>query len=271
MDLSDAQLRRYARHIVLPEVGGIGQARLLEARVLVIGAGGLGAPLLLYLAAAGVGTLGVVDDDVVDASNLQRQVIHDMPHVGAAKTKSAAERIAALDPAIRVVRHDLRLGPENALEVIGGYDIVADGSDNFCTRALVQDACLRLGRTLVSASVQGLDGQLSTFKAHLGPPHPCLRCLFPDEPAGDALPSCAQGGVLGPAAGVMGCLQAVEVVKEILGMEEGLSGTFLLYDALGARIDRVRLARRPECVSGCVRLAEAAGADAGQPRGFRPG
>ncbi len=272
-DLTDAQLRRYARHIVLPEVGGIGQARLLQARVLVVGAGGLGSPLLLYLAAAGVGTLGVVDDDVVDASNLQRQVIHDMAHVGASKTQSAVDRIAALDPAIRVVRHDLRLSPENAGAVIEGYDIVADGSDNFGTRAAVQDACLRLGRTLVSASVQGLDGQLTTFKAHRGPPHPCLRCLFPDEPAADALPSCAQGGVLGPAAGVMGCLQAVEVVKEILGMEaDGLSGTLLLYDALGARLDRVRVARRRECVSQCVRLAAAgvtgaeAAADSSQGR-----
>lgn len=263
MDLTDAQLRRYARHIVLPEVGGIGQARLLAARVLVVGAGGLGAPLLLYLAAAGVGTLGVVDDDVVDASNLQRQVIHDMPHVGEKKTKSATERLAALDPAIRVVRHDLRLTPENAQTLIEGYDIVADGSDNFSTRAAVQDACLRLGRTLVSASVQGLDGQLTTFKAHRGPPHPCLRCLFPDEPAADALPSCAQGGVLGPAAGVMGCLQAVEVAKEILGMEEdGLSGTLLLYDALGARLDRVRVARRRECASQCIRLAEGGAAEA---------
>ncbi len=206
-----------------------------------------------------MGTLGIVDDDRVDASNLQRQVIHGMADVGREKTKSAEARLKGLDPAIRVVRHDLRLGPENAPAVIGGYDIVADGSDSFRTRAAVQDACLRLGKTLVSASVQGLDGQLSVFKAHRGPPHPCLRCLFPEEPAADALPSCAQGGVLGPAAGVMGCLQAVEVVKEILGLEEGsLSGILLLYDALAARIDRVRVARRVECASGCIRLSDGA-------------
>jgi adenylyltransferase/sulfurtransferase len=251
--LREAQIRRYARHIVLPEIGGIGQARLLRARVLVVGAGGLGSPLLLYLGAAGVGVLGVVDDDVVDMSNLHRQVVHDQGTVGRAKVDSAAARLAALAPDTEVIRHRLRLDRNNAARIIAGYDLVADGSDNFATRAAVHDACRALGRTLVSAAVQGLDGQLTTFKAHLGPPHPCLRCLFPEEPDPNALPSCAVGGVLGPAAGAVGTLQAVEVVKEILGIGESLSGTLLLYDALGARLDRLAIRRHPRCQEVCTR------------------
>lgn len=250
IELSDEQVRRYARHIVLPEIGGIGQIRLLRARVLVVGAGGLGSPLLLYLAAAGVGMLGVVDDDVVDASNLHRQVIHGLDGLGRAKVESARERLAGLAPDCRVVPHPVRLDAANAASLVEGYDLVADGSDSFATRAAVQDACLRLGRTLVSASVQGVDGQLSTFKPHLGAPHPCLRCLFPDEPAAQALPSCAQGGVLGPAAGVVGCLQAVEVVKELLGSAGSLSGTLLLYDAMAASLERLAIRRRPDCIAG---------------------
>jgi molybdopterin-synthase adenylyltransferase len=250
--LSEAEIRRYARHIVLPEVGGQGQSRLLAARVLIIGAGGLGSPLGLYLAAAGVGTIGIVDDDRVDETNLQRQVVHEVASVGRAKVTSFAERLHSLNPGVTVREHALRLAAENAADLVAGYDLVADGSDNFATRALVQDACLRLGKTLVSASVQGVEGQLSTFKAHLGPPHPCLRCLFAEPPPADALPSCAQGGVLGPAAGVMGCMQAVEVVKEILGREsDSLSGALLLYDAIAARFDRIRLPRRPECKALC--------------------
>ncbi len=250
IELSDDQVRRYARHIVLPEIGGIGQARLLRARVLVVGAGGLGSPLLLYLAAAGVGVLGVVDDDVVDASNLHRQVIHGHGGLGRPKVESARARLAELAPDCRIVPHATRLDAGNAADLIEDYDLVADGSDSFTTRAVVQDACLRLGRTLVSASVQGVDGQLSTFKPHLGAPHPCLRCLFPDEPSARALPSCAQGGVLGPAAGVVGCLQAVEVVKELLGSPGSLSGTLLIYDAMAATLDRLAIRRRSDCVSG---------------------
>lgn len=256
MDLSEEQIRRYARHIVLPEIGGEGQARLLAARVLVVGAGGLGSPLLLYLAAAGVGTLGVVDFDRVDASNLQRQVLFDTPATGTAKVEAAARRLRALNPGVRIVEHPLRLGPENARALVEAYDLVADGSDTIETRLAVHDACLAAGRPLVSAAVQGTDGQLTTFKAHLGPPHPCLRCLFPEPPPRDALPSCAQAGVLGPAAGVMGCLQAVEVIKELLGPPApSLSGTLLLYDAMAARLDRLAVRRDPACAEGCRRAA----------------
>lgn len=254
MDFTDAQLRRYARHIILREIGGVGQARLLEAAVLVVGAGGLGSPLLLYLAAAGIGRIGIVDDDTVDGSNLHRQVIHDAAAVGAAKVDSAAAGVQRLSPDTTVVRHRTRLTDGNAAELIRPYDLVADGSDNLPTRIAVHDACLRLGKTLVSGSVQGVDGQLTTYKAHLGPPHPCLRCLLPEMPAGDALPSCAQAGVLGPAAGVLGTLQAVEVVKELLGSGRSLSGELLLYDAMAARFDRLRIQRRPGCGAECSLL-----------------
>ena len=255
MEFTREQLERFARQIVLPEIGGEGQLRLLRARVLVIGAGGLGSPLLLYLAAAGVGTLGIVDDDTVDVSNLQRQVLHASGDVGRPKVESAADRLGRLAPGVTVAPHRVRIGTANADPIVAGYDLVADGSDNFATRVAVHDACFRLGKPLVSASVQGWDGQLTTYKAYRGAPHPCLRCVFPETPAADALPSCAQGGVLGPAAGVMGCLQAVEVVKELLGFEHvSLSGTLLLYDALHASLERLRIARAPECVGSCGRL-----------------
>ena len=252
-EFSDAELRRYARQIVLPEIGGVGQRRLRDARVLVVGAGGLGSPLLLYLAAAGVGRLGVVDDDRVDLSNLHRQVLFETADAGRGKVPAAAERLRRLNPEIHVEGHPVRLDEANADEVVAGYDLVADGSDNFATRALVQDACQRLGRPLVSAAVQGLDGQLSTFKPHLGWPHPCLRCLFAEAPPADALPSCAQGGVLGPAAGVVATLQAVEVVKELAGFGESLSGWLVLYDAAATRLERLRIRRRAACVGGCAR------------------
>jgi molybdopterin-synthase adenylyltransferase len=247
MALSEEQIRRYARHVILPEIGGRGQARLLASRVLVIGAGGLGSPLLLYLAAAGVGTLGVVDDDVVDLSNLHRQILHASDRVGMDKTGSAMQGIAALDEAIRVVPHRLRLDAESARSLVRDYDLVADGSDNFATRDAVHAACLAAGRTLASGAVQGFDGQLTTFKAHLGPPHPCLRCLYPVEPPADLMPTCAMNGVLGPAAGVVGCLQAVEVVKELLGIGESLSGTLVLIGLLEAAFDRIRIRRRADC------------------------
>lgn len=245
--LSEEEIRRYARHIVLPELGGAGQLRLRAARVLVIGAGGLGSPLLLYLAAAGVGTLGIVDDDRVDTSNLQRQVLFDGAAAGRLKAEVAAERLRALNPHTHVIPHPVRLDAGNAAELVGAYDLVADGSDNLPTRLLVHDACRALRRPLVSASVQGLDGQLTTWKAYLGSPHPCLRCLYDPGMDPAALPSCAQAGVLGPAAGVLGTLQAVEVVKEIVGIGVSLSGTLLIYDALTASLDRVRIARRPGC------------------------
>ncbi|MCS6779244.1 MAG: HesA/MoeB/ThiF family protein [Geminicoccaceae bacterium] len=252
MNLTDDQIRRYARHIVLPEIGGVGQARLLAAKVLVVGAGGLGSPLLLYLAAAGIGTLGIVDFDRVDPSNLQRQVLFDEAATGELKVDAAAARLAALNPGVLVRRHALRLDSRNVRDLVRDYDLVADGSDNIETRRAVHDACMAAGRPLVAAAVQGTDGQLTTYKAYLGPPHPCLRCLFPDAPAREALPSCAQAGVLGPAAGVMGCLQAVEVVKELLGPPApSLSGTLLLYDAMAARLDRLQVRRLPECALGC--------------------
>jgi adenylyltransferase/sulfurtransferase len=246
-DFTDQELRRYARHIVLREIGGEGQARLLESAVLVVGAGGLGAPALLYLAAAGVGRIGVVDDDRVELSNLQRQIIHRVTDVGRPKTDSARAALAALDPAIRVETHAVRLDADNAAGIVGAYDLVVDGSDNFATRIAVHDACYRLGRPLVSAAIQGFDGQLTTFKAHLGPPHPCLRCLHPETPPEELLPSCAAGGVLGALAGVMGAWQAIEAVKELLAIGQSLSGTLLLHGALDARVDRIKLKRDPVC------------------------
>ncbi len=247
MDLSETQIRRYARHIILPEIGGIGQERLLEAKVLVIGAGGLGAPLVQYLAAAGIGTLGVVDDDEVDLSNLQRQVIHRTADIGVAKVASAQRAAAELNPDCRVVAHRLRASRHNIAALVAGYDVVADGSDNFATRYLLNDACYFARKTLVSAAILRFDGQLSTFKAHLGPPHPCYRCLFAAPPPADAVPSCAQAGVLGAMAGTMGALQACEVVKEILGAGSSLSGTLLLHDALAASFDRLQIGRDPAC------------------------
>jgi molybdopterin/thiamine biosynthesis adenylyltransferase len=248
--LTEAEIQRYARHIVLPEIGGVGQLRLRKARVLVIGAGGLGSPVLLYLAAAGIGTLGVVDHDRVDVSNLQRQILFDSTSRGQPKVVAAAEHLHRVNPHVEVVPHDLRLGAENARALVEGYELVADGSDNLPTRLAVHDACRDLRRPLVSASVQGVDGQLTTYKSYLGPPHPCLRCVFGDELRDDALPSCAQGGVLGPVAGVVGTLQAVEVVKELIGIGTSLSGTLLLYDGATAAMERIAIRRRADC--GCA-------------------
>ena len=245
--LSEEEIRRYARHIVLPEMGGVGQARLKSAAVLVIGAGGLGSPLLLYLAAAGVGRIGIVDDDRVGLSNLQRQVLFASDAQGRAKAEAAAAALRRLNPLVELEVHAVRLDEGNAAGLVAAYDLVADGSDNLATRLAVHDACRALGRTLVSASVQGLDGQLTTYKAHLGSPHPCLRCLVDPGMGDDALPSCAQAGVLGPVAGVLGTLQAVEVVKELAGIGTSLSGTVLLYDAAAVTFDRMRLRRRTAC------------------------
>ncbi|MEM7024429.1 MAG: molybdopterin-synthase adenylyltransferase MoeB [Pseudomonadota bacterium] len=247
MVFTDQQMMRYARHIVLPEIGGIGQTQLLDAKVLLVGAGGLGSPLAMYLAAAGVGTLGIVDHDRVELSNLHRQIAHPTTQIGMAKTESATLTARALNPETEIQCHELEITPANAASVIEGYDLVADGTDNFETRDAVHAACLQLGKTLVSAAVQGLEGQLTTYKAHLGPPHPCYRCLFPSAPPPGLVPSCAQGGVLGPAVGVVGSLQAVEVVKEILGLGDSLSGTLLLYDALGPRFRNIRISRLPDC------------------------
>ena len=246
-ELTEPQIRRYARHIVLAEIGGVGQARLIAARVLVIGAGGLGAPLLQYLAAAGIGTLGVIDHDQVDLSNLQRQVIHRTADIGVAKVSSARRALLDINPEVAVIAHDERLMADNAERIVAGYDIVADGSDNFATRYLLNDVCYRLRKILVSAAILRFDGQISTYKAWQGAGHPCLRCIFPAAPSEDAVPSCAQAGVLGALAGTLGTLQATEVVKEILGIGRSLSGRLLMYDALGASFDEVAIAKRPDC------------------------
>ncbi len=246
-DMTEPQIRRYARHIVLQEIGGTGQARLIATRALVVGAGGLGAPLLQYLAAAGVGTLGVVDDDTVDLSNLQRQVIHRTGDIGTAKVESAARALNEINPEVRVIAHKERLDAASAARLIAGYDIVADGSDNFATRYLVNDTCYRLKKPLVAAAILRFDGQISTYKAFKGAGHPCLRCLFPVAPSEDAVPSCAQAGVLGALAGTLGALQATEVVKEVLGIGRSLSGRLLMYDALAGSFDELSVAKRPDC------------------------
>ena len=246
-ELTEPQTRRYARHIVLAEIGGVGQARLIAARVLVIGAGGLGAPLLQYLAAAGIGTLGVIDHDQVDLSNLQRQVIHRTADIGVAKVSSARRALLDINPEVAVIAHDERLASNNAQGIVSGYDIVADGSDNFATRYLLNDVCYRLKKILVSAAILRFDGQISTYKAWQGAGHPCLRCIFPAAPSEDAVPSCAQAGVLGALAGTLGALQATEVVKEILGIGRSLSGRLLMYDALAASFDEMAIAKRPDC------------------------
>jgi molybdopterin-synthase adenylyltransferase len=248
--LSAEELERYARHIVLREVGGPGQAALSRARVLVIGAGGLGAPALLYLAAAGVGTLGVIDDDVVALSNLQRQVIHATPDIGVAKADSAAAAISRLNPHVAVEQHRARLTAQNALALIGRYDIVADGSDNFATRYLVSDACYFVKKPLVTAALGTFDGTLTTIRAHErgagGKPNPTYRCLFPEPPPAGTVPACAEAGILGALAGVMGSMIALEVIREIVGFGEGLVGRLIMLDARAMRFENLRYAWDPE-------------------------
>jgi molybdopterin-synthase adenylyltransferase len=247
--LTADELERYARHIVLREVGGPGQAALGRARVLVVGAGGLGAPALLYLAAAGVGTLGVVDDDVVTLSNLQRQVIHDTAAVGRLKVESAREAVARLNPHVAVAMHALRLTHDNAEALVGQYDVVADGSDNFATRYAVSDACFHARKPLVTAAVGQFDGSLTTLKPFEtgadGSPNPTYRCLFPEAPPDGLLPTCAQAGILGALTGVIGSLQALEVIKEIVGIGTGLIGRLLLYDARAMRFETIEYAWNP--------------------------
>ncbi len=239
--LTADELERYARHIVLHEVGGPGQAALKRARVLVIGAGGLGAPALLYLAAAGVGTLGIVDDDAVSLSNLQRQVIHATTDIGRPKVDSAARAIARLNPHVTVEPHGLRLTPENALALIARYDLVADGSDNFATRYLVSDACYFAKKPLVTGAVGIFDGTLTTIRAHErgpdGRPNPTYRCLFPTPPPEGTVPVCAEAGILGAFTGVIGSLLALEVIREIVGFGEGLVGRLLMIDARALRFE----------------------------------
>ena len=239
--LSPEELERYARHIVLREVGGPGQAALKRARVLVIGAGGLGAPVLLYLAAAGVGTLGIVDDDTVSLSNLQRQVIHATSDIGRPKVDSAADVIARLNPHVGIEAHALRIDESNAVDLIGRYDIVADGSDNFTTRYLVSDACYFAGKPLVTAAVGTFDGTLTTIRAHErgpdGMPNPTYRCLFPEPPPPATVPACSEAGILGALTGVLGSMMALEVMREIVGFGEGLVGRLLMVDARAMRFE----------------------------------
>ena len=244
--LSDEELDRYARHLVLREVGGPGQAKIRAARVLVIGAGGLGSPVALYLAAAGIGRLGLVDDDTVSLSNLQRQILFRTADVGRPKVGAGKDALAALNPYVTVDAHAVRLTAANAMELIADYDIVADGSDNFATRFLVNDACFFAGKTLVSAAVTEFEGQLATYKGHL-PDCPCYRCLFPEPPPPNTVRSCSEAGVLGAAAGVMGALQALEVLKEAAGLGTGLAGRVLTYKALSAEFRTARLPKDPGC------------------------
>src|SRR5437764_12985410 len=242
--LTAEQRERYSRHLLLPEVGVEGQQKLLDAKVLLLGAGGLGSPAALYLAAAGVGTLGIVDNDEVDVSNLQRQVIHSTERIGVSKVDSAEQTITALNPDVKVKKYDLRLGPENIMDVLPGYDVVVDGLDNFPTRYLLNDASVRLGIPVVSAAILGFEGQLSVFKPYDGP---CYRCLFPVPAPAELPPSCGANGVLGVLPGTMGLLQATEVVKLILGEGEPLIGRLLIYDALAASFMEVRVRRDPNC------------------------
>jgi molybdopterin/thiamine biosynthesis adenylyltransferase/rhodanese-related sulfurtransferase len=242
--LSAEQRERYSRHLLLPEVGADGQQKLLDAKVLLLGAGGLGSPAALYLAAAGVGTLGIVDNDEVDLSNLQRQVIHSTERIGVPKVDSAEQTITALNPDVQVSKYPVRLGPDNIMDILPGYDIVVDGLDNFPTRYLLNDASVRLGIPVVSAAILGFEGQLSVFKPYDGP---CYRCLFPVPPPAELAPSCGANGVLGVLPGTMGLLQATEVIKLILGEGEPLIGRLLMYDALAARVTEVRVRRDPAC------------------------
>ena len=237
------QAKRYSRHIIMPQIGGQGQRKLLDAKVLLIGAGGLGSPVALYLAAAGVGTLGIVDFDVVDVTNLQRQILHHTDDIGRLKAESAAETIADINPDVQVVQHRVQLNSENAREVLRPYDIVVDGSDNFPTRYLVNDACVMLGKPCVHGSIFLFEGQAATFVPGQG----CYRCLYPTPPPPGMVPNCAEAGVLGVLPGIVGCIQAVETIKLVLGLGETLTGRLLLFDALSMEFRQVKVWRSPSC------------------------
>ena len=250
-DFSEAQIKRYARHILLREVGGEGQARLLRSRVLIVGAGGLGSPLLLYLAAAGVGTIGVIDDDTVDLSNLQRQIAHSTDRIGRPKVESAREAVSAINPDVQFIPYRKRLTAANAPELFSQFALIADGSDNFPTRFLVNDACYFAQRPLVSGAILRFDGQIATFKAHQhdadGNHGPCYRCLFREPPPPGQIPSCAEAGVLGALCGTVGSLQATEILKELLGIGESLSGWLIVYDALSSNFRKIRVRADTDC------------------------
>lgn len=248
--LTPPEIERYKRHLVLREVGGQGQQKLKASRVLLIGAGGLGSPMAMYLAAAGVGTIGIIDDDTVSLSNLQRQIVHDTDQVGVPKVDSARATIARLNPHVTIEAHPIRLTPDNALDIISRYDIVADGSDNFATRYLVSDACYLAKRTLVFAAIGPLDGYVTVFKPHLkrgdGEPWPTYRCVFPEAPPPGTVAPCSEIGVLGSIVGVIGTLQTTEVLKELLGIGETLAGRLVIYDALSTRFETVKVAWDPD-------------------------
>jgi adenylyltransferase/sulfurtransferase len=243
--LTAEQRQRYSRHTIMPELGEEGQLKLLDSKVLIIGAGGLGSPTAIYLAAAGVGTIGIVDFDVVDTSNLQRQIIHRLEDVDKPKVESAARAIAQLNPDVKVIGHRTQITSQNAFDIIGQYDIVINGSDNFPTRYLVNDACVILGKTLVDASIFRFEGQVTVFDTTHG--GPCYRCLYPDPPPPGEVPSCAEGGVLGVLPGIVGSLQAVEAIKLILGEGDPLVGRLLLYDALTTEFREVKVRKNPDC------------------------
>ena len=249
-DFTEEEIARYARHILLEEVGGTGQARLRSASVLIAGAGGLGSPLALYLAAAGIGTIGIVDDDTVELSNLQRQIAHTTARLGTSKISSAAASAASLNPLVRIVQHQLRITADNAPALLAPYDIVCDGTDNFAARYALADAAWRGGKTLVSAAILRFEGQMSTFRPGrnaAGAANPCYRCLYAAPPPPGLVPSCAQAGVLGPVTGVMGTLQATEVLKEVLAIGQGLAGRLLTWDALAMRFRLIALPADPAC------------------------
>ncbi len=247
MEFKKSQIERYARHIALREVSEQGQAKLLNSKVLVIGAGGLGSAVIVYLAAAGVGVIGVIDDDKVDLSNLQRQVIHTTASIGQAKVESAQRAVAAINPDVRFISHSERLTAANAMELISRYDIIADCSDNFATRFLANDACYLAGRTLVSGTVLRFDGQVCTFKAHLAKGYPCYRCIYREPPPLGQIPSCAEVGIFGAQCGVIGSLQATEVLKELLEIGTGLAGQLLVYDGLSASFRKIKAPNDPGC------------------------
>lgn len=242
---TEDELERYARHIVLHEIGGPGQQKLRKARVLVMGAGGLGSPSVLYLAAAGVGTIGIVDDDEVSLSNLQRQVLHGMADIGTLKIESAARAVERINPNVSVEQHDMRLDATNANAVIETYDMVLDGTDNFATRYQLNKSCAETRRPLISAAIGRWEGQLSVFRPWLG--GPCYACIFPEPPEPGLVPACAEAGVLGALPGVMGSMQAAEAVKLITGAGQLLDGRLLIYDALGGEVRTIRLSKRPDC------------------------
>ncbi len=244
---SEEQIKRYARHIILPEVGGKGQEKLLNSKVLVIGAGGLGSPAIFYLAAAGVGTIGIVDYDVVDFSNLQRQILHTTERVGTPKVESAKKTVEALNPDVKVITFNTMINKDNIMDIIKDFDVVLDGTDNFPTRFLINDACYFIGKPLVSAAMLRFEGQISVFDYRDKKNSPCYRCLFPEPPPPGLVPSCQEAGILGSIGGIMGCIQATEAIKLLLGIGEPLVGKLLVMDALSMEFTKVKLRKDPNC------------------------